>query len=175
MRLNGAVMRVFAILYALTTTFLGTACDNLVGVPGEIIESRYETYDEASRGDGASRGWLPTFLPMSAREIREIHNLDSAEVWLSFEFQEQDRAQLARSCRAVSVTEVCIPRTPPNVTWWPKTLASESGNGGNFDAIAFYSCHRNDGLQSYLAVDGVAPRAWYWVLRGGGDGSCPHE
>lgn len=52
-------------------------------------EASYGTYAEAkSRGALESGKWLPGFLPASAKEIREEHDIDTNELWVAFSFVE---------------------------------------------------------------------------------------
>ena len=51
---------------------------------GEFVVERYATRAEAEAAGAFRRGWLPTFLPASAVELNESHDLDTNERWLSF-------------------------------------------------------------------------------------------
>jgi hypothetical protein len=48
---------------------LCVACDSLE------FERTYATHADAVADDAIVRGWIPPFVPASAREIREIHDL----------------------------------------------------------------------------------------------------
>lgn len=56
---------------------------SLVACGGEIEES-YATWAEAKRAGAIDRGWLPPFVPTSARDIHDTHNLGTGEQKLSF-------------------------------------------------------------------------------------------
>jgi hypothetical protein len=59
---------------SLSLLVLCVACDSLER------ESAYATHADAVADDAILRGWIPPFVPESAREIREIHDLDTNEV-----------------------------------------------------------------------------------------------
>jgi hypothetical protein len=51
---------------------------------GETFENRYSDRDEAKKAGAFERGWLPEWLPSSATNVREIHNLDTNGIAFSF-------------------------------------------------------------------------------------------
>ncbi|HSW15961.1 MAG TPA: hypothetical protein VLJ86_01945 [Ramlibacter sp.] len=56
------------------------ACTNL-----ETPQASFATYEDAvKRGAMGSGKWLPTWLPQTATDIREAHNIDTNFVWLEF-------------------------------------------------------------------------------------------
>lgn len=51
----------------------------------ETPASVFRNYDDAAKNDAVGPGkWLPSWLPKSASEIHEAHNIDSNQVWLEF-------------------------------------------------------------------------------------------
>ena len=66
----------------MATLALGaTAC---IGPFSEDIESHYVDAAAARRAGAYERGWLPEFVPPSATDISELHNLDSNRTWACF-------------------------------------------------------------------------------------------
>ena len=51
---------------------------------GETATVSYPTYADAERAGAVARGWIPRFVPRTATEIREAHNLDTNQQWLRF-------------------------------------------------------------------------------------------
>ena len=43
----------------------------------ETFENHYSDWQEAQKDGAVERGWLPDWLPRTAADIREIHNLDT--------------------------------------------------------------------------------------------------
>src|SRR5215208_5791503 len=51
---------------------------------GEIQSATYATYADAIAAGAQRRGWLPPFIPATAADIREVHDLDTNQQWLRF-------------------------------------------------------------------------------------------
>lgn len=51
---------------------------------GEIKDERYADYEAARLAGAVERGWIPDFVPQSAYDIRDIHDLDSNAQTLNF-------------------------------------------------------------------------------------------
>jgi len=51
----------------------------------EALESKYATGADALKAD-VGHGWVPSFLPSTATEITEIHDLDSNDYWGAFNY-----------------------------------------------------------------------------------------
>jgi hypothetical protein len=51
---------------------------------GDIQSATYATYADAIAAGAQRRGWLPPFVPTTATDIREVHNLDTNQQWLRF-------------------------------------------------------------------------------------------
>jgi hypothetical protein len=50
----------------------------------EQVEETFPTWAEAQRAGAVDRGWLPAFVPSSARQIEDTHDLDSNRQTLQF-------------------------------------------------------------------------------------------
>lgn len=70
----------------------------------ERPRSFFATYADAKAAGMFSKGWLPSYLPRSAKNINEGHDLDTNEVWASFEFDVSDIASVESECRLVVET-----------------------------------------------------------------------
>ena len=51
---------------------------------GETQSATYATYNDAIAAGVQRRGWLPPFVPTTATDIREVHDLDTNQQWLRF-------------------------------------------------------------------------------------------
>lgn len=60
-----------------TAALLLTAC-------GDITDERYATYAEARDAGMIERGWMPDFVPTSATDIHDVHDLDTNAQTLIF-------------------------------------------------------------------------------------------
>ena len=54
-----------------------TACSDL-------MEDGYTTWADAERAGAIDRGWVPAFVPKTARDIRDVHNIDTNAQILEF-------------------------------------------------------------------------------------------
>jgi hypothetical protein len=69
----------------------------------EQVEEAYPTWVEAHRVGAVERGWIPAFVPRSAREIRDSHDLDSNRQTLFFVARPSDVEAMVKSFPSVSV------------------------------------------------------------------------
>lgn len=94
---------------------------------GEKVEEVYPSYRSAVRAGSIERGWLPHFLPPSATDIREVHDLDTNEGWTTFSFDESGRRQLEGNLlRVGGAPEWPGVRRPDTwwrrFSWWPSVF-----------------------------------------------------
>ncbi|MGY0800151.1 hypothetical protein ACW7G0_14005 [Lysobacter sp. A286] len=101
--------------------------------PGERPEVSYANMAEAIKHGAVDRGWIPKWIPASATNIREIHDLDTNESMMAFDMVSSDSWQLPEHCVAITFQEASPPRF--SRSWWPS--AQELGHSYNF--------HRCDG------------------------------
>jgi hypothetical protein len=78
---------------------------------GEDIESRYSNATAAA--DGVKNGWIPRFLPPSATNIEESHNLDTNAAGGTFCFRGDDVGPLKRQLTPLTAGEAKKIRLPP--------------------------------------------------------------
>jgi hypothetical protein len=126
----------------------------------DTVEAVYPSFAAAAQAQAiGDEKWIPSFVPRSATDIREIHNLDTNEVWLAFRFESQDREWLDRPCVTSGDRPMILPRRRP-ADWWPEVLV-RSGNGTRyFESYRFYRC----GTKGIVAIDGTGATAYYWAL-----------
>jgi hypothetical protein len=88
---------------------------------GENRVSTYSTYAEAEREGAISRGWIPGFVPASATDIREVHNLDTNNQWLRFRLTRSVALEMTGSLQpVVDLDEVRPVSSPPRWSGpWP--------------------------------------------------------
>jgi len=78
----------------------------LVAGCGETSTARYATREEAAKDGAILRGWLPEWLPASASEIYETHDLDTNKSSAFFRYAPGDEPKLPSACQAVSVSRL---------------------------------------------------------------------
>jgi len=100
-------------------------CDTL-----DVTEATYSNMADAMSRGGVSNGWIPAWLPASAAQLREIHNVDTNESALSFNFEQRDWRP-PPGCKTIAAPEVMPSRYRQD--WWPTENALSH-------SYAFFRC-----------------------------------
>lgn len=119
---------------------------------GDRYEAYFARYADAKSAGALGPGkWLPKFLPASATEIREEHDIDTNELWVTFTFEGEFHAP--PSCSS-SVREAAGDEGAPR--WWRRAAK------GMESPIQFYKCAQATELGGYWARSdcmlGMSPR-----------------
>lgn len=113
----------------------------------EQVEETYPTWAEAQRAGAVERGWIPDFVPESAREIRDSHDLDSNRQTLFFVARPSDVEAMVAGFPSVSIANQAA----------ASYLSQEHGLAPVSDA--YVVCARP--LNGALVVDRESGRAVY--------------
>lgn len=71
----------------------------------EIPVSKYVNYEHAKTAKAIGEfKWLPSWLPESAVNIREAHNIDTNQIWLEF-YVDSLNSLTEQGCETVSQRE----------------------------------------------------------------------
>lgn len=141
-------------LLGVAVLLLIAACERL-----ETAENVYQDAKEAISAGAMERGWIPAFLPPSAKEIIEKHNLDTNEVWLRFLMDPSELGSIENSCQRTDGTKVTFPRRGAS-DWWPEALAEKGlDSQRQADGYAHYSCENGS-----IAVERGGYKVFYWHL-----------
>jgi hypothetical protein len=125
---------------------------SLVGCT-ETHEAYYPTYEAAVAAGAISHGWIPHWLPKSAVEIREKHDLDTNQSMLTFRYGTEQLA-FEKDCTQVDPFN---PKEPPfKVSWWPTDVPASRFSTYRH---VFYSC---EGGQAFLALLPSSTEVFYW-------------
>jgi hypothetical protein len=125
------------------------ACD------GYTRENLYATHAEArSAGEVRDNGPVPTFLPSSIANIRARYNIESNELWLSFDWNGVDLGAVASRCKRALLSADQFPRRAP--AKWPSDLkrGSDKAPAGTI----MMTCG-----EGYLALQSESKRGFYWM------------
>lgn len=125
----------------------------------EVVESVYANAQAAILAGAIERGWIPSFLPPSAQDIHERHNLDTNEVWLRYSMDTGDLGSFAKSCHRIDAAEAAFPRESA-AGWWPAPLLEARAGNQQSKAreYAHYRCE-NGGA---MAIQGEEGQVFYW-------------
>jgi len=124
----------------------------------EQVEETYPTWAEAQRAGAVERGWIPTFVPRSAREIRDSHDLDSNRQTLFFVARPSDIGAMVADFPSVSVANQAA----------VSDLSSEHGLASTSDA--YVVCGRP--LNGVLVVDRESGRVVFTTAVKWADEEC---
>jgi hypothetical protein len=69
--------------------FAALAFALLISACGDAVDERYGTWHDAKLAGAVERGWVPPFVPMTARNLRSIHDLDTDSQRLTFRLPPQ--------------------------------------------------------------------------------------
>jgi hypothetical protein len=90
----------------------------------ETVDESYATFADAQAAGAVVRGWVPEWLPVSASNIREAHNLDTNSFMVRFAVPKGTDLQLPKACEPVALN---VPPSPPfRRTWWPSDVPATS-------------------------------------------------
>jgi len=86
---------------------------------GEIQSATYPTYADAIAAGAQSRGWLPSFVPATATDIRQVHDIDTNTQWLRFRVPVGDTSVGCGAAR-ISIDEAAsrAPKPPRAMGGW---------------------------------------------------------
>jgi hypothetical protein len=94
----------------------------------DVLETTYATQAEAAAAGAIDRGWIPSWIPLQASGLYEIHSVDTNESALAFRLPAELAWRPPPLCRTADAGEFYEPRF--NRAWIPETLS-------DYD---FYSC-----------------------------------
>lgn len=128
----------------------------------DTMKASYPDYQSAINAGAVGEGrWVPAFLPQSARDIQEQHDIDTNEVWLFFRFDSHKPYWVTSDCNKTERHAIPLARWSPG-RWWPDTLVQGSEGGQQSDATYdYYRC--KDGI---LAIEVNKNEAFFWYLGG---------
>lgn len=146
------------ILWILSTLVLITMAAYYFVSKKEVTASYYETYRElASVSNIFQSGWIPRWLPDTASQIRETHDIDTNETWIAFNFDRNDSFYL--KCNRLDRGNVIVPARG-DFKRFPRFVA-ESIENMHEESVVFYNCDKS--ATHNLAVNKEISRAYVWM------------
>lgn len=112
----------------------------------------YKNYSEAQKSGDIERGWLPDFLPNSATQIIESHNVEINAMRVEFKFKRNDLDFLKQFNEASDSEKTKIIDRIKRGGW------SRLGSSGNLRAFS----RKDKALDGYLVLDSKNEVAQYW-------------
>lgn len=147
----GKPLRMVRLLITIMALLPLVSCDWI-----ESKEGHYPDMKAAGTAGEISRGWIPTFVPESAVDIRLKYDVENNRTWLSFRGI-VDRSTLPESCLSVTTKDVTYPINGPR-GWWPEALTADAKESKT--EYEYYAC--KDG--EMLATDRTKTQVFLWRL-----------
>jgi len=66
----------------------------------DVQVNKYSDKETVKKNQAIERGWVPAILPESAYDISETHDLDTNELFGSFQYKEKDEESLLKNMTA---------------------------------------------------------------------------
>jgi hypothetical protein len=85
---------------ALSVVSISAICILLITIMNlsERPKSEFENYYDAKASGFMDKGWIPTFIPLSAKNIKEQHDLDTNWVKMTFTYEPGDVENTRSAC-----------------------------------------------------------------------------
>ena len=114
-RLNKILLGI-ALLLALA---LAISWNKLGSSLSDWKSSHFASISEIQQSGLIEKGWFPNWMPQSATEIKETHNIDTNEGYIFFFFSKQDLDNLNTICPEIVKP---LPELPRNLSadWLPQ-------------------------------------------------------
>lgn len=120
---------------------------------GERQEHFYPDLAAAKAAGAVERGWIPPWVPKSAKGFHEIHDVDTNQSMLRWSYEDSEKFAIHESCVAKSGA---IPDTSFRSSGWPTDWADDSTRSASY---AFFACE--DG-KAIMALQHAGTQVWYW-------------
>jgi hypothetical protein len=76
----------------------------------DLMVEQYATFQQADSAGAVRRGWLPSFVPHSATDLRDVHDYDTNQQWLRFRAPERDLQDMTLQLDPAPRLEAPAPR-----------------------------------------------------------------
>ncbi|WP_303635748.1 hypothetical protein [Stenotrophomonas tuberculopleuritidis] len=133
---------------AIVVTFCSALC-----ACGLVMDSSFDTLQEAIDSDMVNKGWIPDWVPQEATDLHEVHDLDSNTSALAFTKPRAVPLELPTDCRATAIGNsdpVAFDRY-----WWP-------GKETFHRSYRIFRCAPASGKSIFVAVSRSEDRVLFW-------------
>ena len=133
----------------------------LVGC-SERRELTFASVKDARSSGEIARGWVPSDLPDSFMDLRELYNLDTNEAWGTFRIPSSERSSAITLTRVKTSSVNGLSVRSPGVNWWPDTL---SGNldGHVLEESGFEIYSSAAPVPFWIAINRTEGRGFFWA------------
>ena len=125
----------------------------------------YQRYEDAVKEGAVKRGWIPVWVPTTATDIHEQHDLDTNNVWVRFTAPASEKTRITAGLKRLPDTEILRVKAPhPSRTdWWFEGLVQQSPANDNALNAEIYvvKCGENK-VVGYIALERTTEKVYYW-------------
>jgi hypothetical protein len=132
--------------------------------------SRYATLADAAAKGAVRRGWIPSFVPPTASDLYEEHDIDRNQVWLRFTVNPTDPSLALAAFTPLSLDAVrnLTVQPPCSSGWWFEGfIEQQPENDGALHADVYQGPGLLDSQVGYIAIDRTAGHVFFWTLARG--------
>jgi len=123
---------------------------------GERVESHYATFRDLERASAGARSWMPEWLPESATDIREWHDLDTNSTLVAFTVPNATPTLLS-GCKPFRFTA-----NPGSASWWPTDDSFASLKHFECEERTSFAGGRIETRRAGVALDQARNRLYFW-------------
>lgn len=116
----------------------------------------------ASVKEARSSGWIPGGLPESATDVRELHDVDTNEVWGTFRLSASEHSSISLTRVDESKITGQAVRSP-RTSWWPEMLTGKlNGPALEQRGFEFYSAPAAP-FEFWIAIERDKGQGFFWL------------
>ena len=138
----------------LVLSALGTL---LLGCVDTLYDVSFATAREARDAGYVDKGWIPSWLPENATDIREAHDVDTRISVLAFSLPDARTLALPDTCHPVE-HERTFP-APLQRAWWPDQESLRT-------SYVFFRCAADATQYRFVGVNARQARVLHWRTYG---------
>ena len=133
------------------------------------MDAFYADYQEVVDDGAITRGWIPGYMPRSATNIQESHNLDINISWLRFTVPAEDIDDMTQALLLITQDQVKFSRPHRRVvrSWWPKDLQQQTDMAKPYRFYRYDDHYQMGGEEQmrvdFIAVDVESGTVYYWM------------
>jgi len=132
---------------------LALAVCSMLSACSLVMDSSFDTQQQAIDADMVNKGWIPDWVPHEATDLREVHDLDSNTSALAFTKPPAIPLRLPADCQATTFSHsdpVAFDRY-----WWP-------GDGTLKSAYRVFRCAPESGKSVFVAINRTEDHVLFW-------------
>ena len=135
-----------------------------LGACDETQRATYATYSAAETEGAVRRGWIPEYVPRSATDITEVHDLDLNTQRLRFRAPEADLRAMVAAFVPISLAEArsLAVWSPALSGDWPAELSVDGDGTRARPSLQFFRAPSGEPSARCLAIDWATGTVYAW-------------